>query len=135
MNRKQKKITPEQPEQPVQPEQPEQPVQPEQPEQHEPLERKERVVFPKRRMNSITNFSFKQVLNIDTPVNKTDPTELLKYLVAKAKVSGQFELYKVLNATLAATNHESSFPQLFRKPKHFGFQPRNDPVQVETPIE
>jgi hypothetical protein len=87
---------------------------PQRPARQEHQDAMERRFSTRRPTTSITNFKFSEVLSCDTPVKDTDSTTLLQYLVAKAKISGQFELYKVLNATLAATNHECEFPSLAR---------------------
>lgn len=88
----------------------------EQSKQEQPKQEHHERKFNRRPVNSITNFKFSEVLSCTSPVNATDTTVLLQYLVAKAKMNGQFELYKVLNATLAASNHECEMPQLVRKP-------------------
>ena len=89
---------------------------------------------PARVANSVTNFRFSEILSLEKPVSEATTTELLQYLVAKAKTSGQIELYKVMNQTLKASNHECEFPKTYsqlremrgeakftpRQPKRFG---------------
>ena len=98
----------------------------------------EKPVYQKYRrpQNSITNFKFKEVLNCATPVKNTDFTVLLQYLVAHSKINGKFELYKVLNTVLAASNHECELPIIRRyRPQPVVIKPMTDPTVAEPKVE